>query len=74
LREAGRPDIADAVAQVMVGRDAVEDKWSFQLVESYDEQYWTALRDTELAARHAAGLSEPHVYEAGMKVREQSAD
>ena len=72
LRDAGRVEIADAVATVMVGRDAVAGMWSFELIEHYDAGYWTALRDVEAAARAAVGITEPHLFEAEMKHSEQS--
>lgn len=72
LRAAGRDDIADAVDQVMVGRDVLDDRWTFQLIERYDAQYRDALHDTEAAARRAAGVAVAHVYEARMKRDEQS--
>ncbi|GAB2458530.1 hypothetical protein [Jatrophihabitans fulvus] len=73
LRDAGRGDIADAVEEVVVGRDLIDDMWTFQMVEKYDAQYWSALRDSAAAARHAAGLDD-HVFEARMKHDEQSGD
>jgi hypothetical protein len=72
LRDAGRPDIADVVADVMIGRDVVAGMWSFQLIERYDAEYWSAFRDVERAARAAAGIVEPHTFEAEMKHAEQS--
>jgi hypothetical protein len=72
LREAGHADIADAVAEVMVGRDVVDGMWTFQLVEAYDAGYLEVFRAAERSARHALGSPEPHVFEAEMKHEEQS--
>jgi hypothetical protein len=72
LRDAGRSDIADVVAEVMIGRDVIAGMWSFQLIERYDAEYWSAFRDVERAARAAAGNAEPHTFEAEMKHAEQS--
>jgi len=71
LRGAGHNDVADEVDTTMVGRDVVEDMWTFQIVESYDRQYWQVFRDVECWARRTLGGVEPHVFEAEMKVREQ---
>lgn len=71
LRAAGHDDLAEEVDNLLVGRDVVDDKWSFELVEAYDAQYWQAVRDVcrEVTAR--AGAPRPHQFEAEMKRREQ---
>lgn len=71
LHDAGHAETAREVETTLVGRDVVEDMWTFQIVESYDRQYWQVFRDVECWARRALGGVEPHVYEAEMKVREQ---
>jgi hypothetical protein len=40
LQAAGHREPADEIDDVLVGRDAVRDMWTFQIVEAYDEQYW----------------------------------
>lgn len=72
LRGAGHGELADDVARTLVGRDTVDGMWSFQLVESYDAQYWTAFRQVEEHARLQLGVTVPHLYEAEMKHQEQS--
>ena len=72
LREAGHAELADTVAELMVGRDVVDGKWTFQLVEEYDAGYLTPFRAAERAARSALGLVPEHLAEAEMKHREQS--
>ena len=71
LRDAGRDDLADLVEDVLVGRDVIDGRWTFQLVEAYDEQYWSAFRDVEAHLRRVTGLA-PHVHEAEMKHTEQT--
>jgi hypothetical protein len=72
LRAAGHGDVADVVDDVVVGRDVVEGKWTFQLIEDYDANYLAAFRAAEAAAREAVGALPPHLFEAEMKHREQS--
>jgi hypothetical protein len=72
LRDAGHAAVADAVADLMVGRDVTDGKWTFQLVEEYDAGYMTPFRAAERAARHALGNVPEHLFEAEMKHREQS--
>jgi hypothetical protein len=71
LREAGQAELADLVDDVLVGRDVVDGRWTFQLVEAYDADYWSAFREVEAFARARTGL-EPHTFEAEMKVAEQT--
>ncbi len=71
LRAAGRDDLADLIDEVLVGRDVIDGRWTFQLVEAYDEQYWSAFRDVESHLRRTTGMA-PHVFEAEMKRREQT--
>jgi hypothetical protein len=71
LRDAGHAAVADQVEQVLVGRDVVRDMWTFELVEAYDEQYWSAFRAVEKYVRDALIAGRPHLFEAEMKFKEQ---
>jgi hypothetical protein len=72
MREAGHLRLADELEHVLVGRDILKDRWSFQVVEDYDANYWEVFRAMERRARSELGDAEPHIYEAEMKVTEQS--
>jgi hypothetical protein len=72
LRSAGHGDLADDIDEALVGRDVVPGMWTFQLVESYDDHYWTVFRGVERLARDRLADGARHVYEAEMKLREQS--
>jgi hypothetical protein len=74
LRDAGHATMADELEEVLVGRDIIKDRWSFQVVEDYDENYWEVFRAMERRARAQLGDAEPHIYEAEMKVSEQGGD
>ena len=71
LRAAGHADLADLVDEVLVGRDVIDGRWTFQLVEAYDASYWSAFREVEAHLRQATGL-EQHTFEAELKTREQT--
>lgn len=73
LRNAGHQDLADQVDEVLVGRDVVDGRWSFELVEAYDAQYWQVVRDVCRSVREAAGVFEQHLFEAELKHGEQRA-
>ncbi len=72
LREAGHEDLAGEIDDVLVGRDVVGDMWTFQIVESYDEQYWSAFKAADELVRTRLAGGTPHVFEAEMKQREQT--
>lgn len=72
LRDAGQGEVADQVAQVLVGRDVLPGAWTFQIVEAYDAQYATVFRAVEQAVREDLAGGVPHIFEAEMKVAEQS--
>lgn len=71
LREAGQTEIADTLDEVLVGRDVIDGKWSFQLVDAYDEQYWAVFRAMDAWARAKVGDAPKHLFEAEVKVEEQ---
>lgn len=71
LREAGLGELAAEFDEVLVGRDLFDGKWSFQVVEAYDEHYYEVWKAMEQHARDSAGMRDRHVYEAEMKHEEQ---
>jgi hypothetical protein len=73
LREAGHCDIADRIDRELVGRNVVEGRWTFQIVEDYDDNYWSLFRDLERAVRDELAGGVRHLYEARMKESERSA-
>lgn len=67
LREAGHGDIADRVQEELVGRNVVEGRWTFQIMEEYDDTYWTPFREHEAAVRRELVGGRRHLFEAEMK-------
>lgn len=75
MREAGHTDLADEIADVLVGRDVIPGMWTYQIVENYDRQYWQVFRAVDEHARQVLGATPEtpkHVFEAEMKVAEQT--
>ncbi|MCP9948494.1 hypothetical protein [Actinomadura madurae] len=72
LRAAGHDDLADRVAGELIGRNVLRGRWTFQLVEEYDEGYYQAFHrlEGEVRARLTGGLR--HVQEAEMKERRRT--
>jgi hypothetical protein len=67
LREAGHAGLADRVEREVVGRNVIEGRWTFQVVEDYDATYYAAFREVERAAREQLVQGRRHLYEAEMK-------
>lgn len=67
LREAGHTELADRIERELVGRNILAGRWSFQVVEDYDDGYYATFRELEGAARDTLVGGKRHLYEAEMK-------
>lgn len=67
LAAAGRPEDARRVERDVVGRNVLDGRWTFQVVEEYDALYYDEVRDVvrRLEADHQGGRR--HVFEARLK-------
>ena len=72
LREAGHGDLADRVETELVGRNILEGRWSFQVVEEYDEGYYEPFKALEEQARDELAEGRKHLFEAEMKERRRT--
>jgi hypothetical protein len=73
LRRAGHNSMADKIELDLLGRNVIAGRWTFQIVEDYDDNYWSLFRDLEREARNELAGGRRHLYEARMKERERSA-
>ncbi|WP_253849422.1 hypothetical protein [Mycobacterium asiaticum] len=67
LRDAGHDTVADRLQTEMVGRNVLYGRWTFQVVEEFDDNYWTPLREHERSVREQLQGGTRHVLEARMK-------
>lgn len=67
LREAGHADIAAAIERDIVGRNVIGGRWTFQIVEDYDDHYYAAFKAAERDARERLAGGRRHLFEAEMK-------
>jgi hypothetical protein len=67
LRSAGHEAVADRLETELVGRNVLHGRWTFQIVEEFDDGYWTEFRDHERRVRDDLQAGERHVFEAKMK-------
>ena len=47
LRDAGHTELADRIDRELVGRNILAGRWSFQVVEEYDDGYYATFQDLE---------------------------
>jgi hypothetical protein len=67
LRDAGHTELADRIDTDLVGRNIFAGRWSFQVVEEYDDGYYAAFKEHERAAREQLVGGRRHLFEAEMK-------
>lgn len=72
LRSAGHQEWAGRLEREVVGRNVLDGRWTFQIVEEYERTYVTPFRDAEREVRDALMGGRRHVYEAEMKEAERS--
>src|SRR4051812_41104190 len=51
LRAAGSGELADRIQAELIGRDVLEGRWTFEIVEEFDDGYYRAFREHERAVR-----------------------
>lgn len=67
LAAAGHAAAADRLQTAMVGRNVIEGRWTFQVVEEFDDGYWSEFREHEKAVRGVLLDGRRHLFEAEMK-------
>jgi hypothetical protein len=67
LRKAGHEAEADLVATEAVGRNVLPGRWTFQVVEEFEDTYWEPVREIERKIRQQLLDGRRHVYESEMK-------
>jgi hypothetical protein len=67
LRDAGHVAWAERLERELFGRNILEGRWTFQIVEEFDDGYWSLFRDLEAAVRDDLTAGRRHLREAGMK-------
>ena len=73
LDEAGRAELAERIRTEVVGLNVLQGRWTFQMVEEFDDGYWTAVREVEKAVRDELTGGLRHVHEAEMKEANRTA-
>ena len=74
LRGAGHHDLADRIETELVGRNVIEGRWTFQIVEEYDDGYHATFIELERMARDELVAGRRHLFEAEMKEERRTHD
>lgn len=74
LREAGHDGLADRIDRELVGRNVIEGRWTFQIVEDYDDNYYALFRDLEREARDRLAAGRRHLLESELKEQRRTRD
>ncbi|WP_033667610.1 hypothetical protein [Salinispora fenicalii] len=72
LREAGHDGMADRVEHELLGRNVLPGRWTFQVVEEFDDGYFATFQEVEREARERLAGGRRHIYEAEMKQRRRT--
>jgi hypothetical protein len=67
LAAAGHTALADLVRDDVVGRNVVHGRWTFQVVEEFDDGYYGPVAAVERRVRDELMAGRRHVYEAELK-------
>lgn len=67
LAEAGHAEVAERIRTELVGRNTIEGRWTFQMVEEFDDGYWSDVRAGEKRVRDELLGGRRHVFESEMK-------
>lgn len=74
LRAAGHHEAADWIAAELVGRNVIKDRWTFQIIEDYDDSYWSPFRWMEREVRRRLVGGRRHLHETELKEARRTAD
>jgi hypothetical protein len=72
LRNAGHVELADLIDREVVGRNGLDGRWTFQIVEEFEELYYDFVKAVEQRVRDELMGGRRHVFEAEMKERRRS--
>jgi hypothetical protein len=72
LEQAGHEGQARNLITEIVGRNVLEGRWTYQVVEEFDDHYYEPVRRTERSIRESLMCGRRHVFEAEMKERRRS--
>ncbi|MCM3882413.1 hypothetical protein [Frankia sp. R82] len=71
LAAAGHRRTAGQLREQLLGRNVLDGRWTFQIVEEYDDLYYRPFVEADEEVRRRLTGGQRHVHEARMKARER---
>ncbi|MBN6038410.1 hypothetical protein [Amycolatopsis sp. 195334CR] len=72
LERAGHPDWAERIRRDLIGLNVLPERWTFQIVEEYDDGYYRTFTDLERDVRDALTQGRRHLFEQQLKERRRT--
>ena len=72
LADAGATADAERLQDVVIGRNALDGRWTFQIVEEFDDLYYETVRDEVRAVEQRLMGGRRHVFESELKESRRS--
>ncbi|GAA3249185.1 hypothetical protein ACFO1B_47135 [Dactylosporangium siamense] len=72
FRDAGHAKLAERIQTELVGRNVIAGRWTFQLVEEFDDGYYALFKELDRTARDDLAQGRRHLFEAEMKERRRT--
>src|SRR5688572_16794857 len=67
LRDAGHDELAERIESEVLGRNILSGRWTFQIIEEFEDGYYASFREHERLVREELMRGRRHVFEAEMK-------
>lgn len=67
LRKAGHDQVADRIEHELIGRNVIPGRWTYQIMEEFDDGYYATFQNIESYARQQLAAGRRHIHEAEMK-------
>jgi hypothetical protein len=74
LRGVAHDELAALVDEEVVGRNVLDGRWTFQIIEEFEDLYYEPIRAVERRIRDQLMDGRRHVYEAELKERRRTHD
>jgi hypothetical protein len=72
LHAAGHAELAELLDREVVGRNVLDGRWTFQVIEEFETVYYDPIRAAERRIRDELMAGRRHVYESEMKAARRS--
>ena len=72
LDSAGHYHAADGLRTEIIGRNVLDGRWTFQMIDEFDELYYDPVRETEKRICSELMEGRRHVFEAELKERRRT--